>query len=106
MPSADTLTMLSKKYNVSINWLLTGKGKMFISTGAKEISEEEMMKMDYSGKDSDTYPVSLSGGIPDDITKILIENPELFQHIRRYSNLKQNQAPGEKIKIKWSFEFE
>jgi len=108
-PGAPILTKIQETFNVNLNWLLTGKGEMFV----KVITEEEMNGMDYSGRDDSialvpkTKDVDVKyNAIPDDILNILSRNPELFQHLRRYSNIKQNQAPGEKIKIKWSFEFE
>lgn len=47
IPSIHTLNLLSSRFNVSLDWLLTGKGSMFLPKNDKpapppiEISEEE-----------------------------------------------------------------
>lgn len=43
-PSADVLTKLGEKCNLNIDWLLTGRGEMFINNESNNITTIELTK--------------------------------------------------------------
>ncbi len=93
LPNAETLCRIFAKYDVNINWLLSGLGQMFID----KVPGKAEMVSDHAAK----YDL-----IPEDIIILLQKNIELTDQIRRYDILKTQQQPGEKLKIKWIFEYD
>lgn len=43
-PSATLFVQLNKELNVNLNWLVTGKGEMFLSDSENSASQDEQLK--------------------------------------------------------------
>jgi len=83
LPGAETLLNISNKFNINLNWLLLGIGKM------------------YNPDPRDNPPE-----LPEHIKTKIHKYPELLESIEKYIKVMEEIGDYGDVKIKWTIDFE
>ncbi len=82
LPSIKVLYNITENYNLDINWLLTGKGEMFLAESGETSKDERIMQLENE-----------IAKIKKDISLLEKENKELniefFERFLKFFNLKK-----------------
>jgi len=90
--SALLITGICKTYNVNRDWLLTGKGNMFIDEAASMVKESQAGYYHYDASICKVHPIC------QEICKLCQETPDdLKQEILEYIQFKQSLKPKRSI---------
>jgi len=82
--STQSLELITDRYNINLNWLITGKGKMFLSDAPQVPASEHQKKITELEKEIEKLKkeIAYRNSIADEIAALKKENAKLDQENR------------------------